>query len=365
MNGVNRRKNTGEPETVDEPKSSIKQKNVLEPTSSDAWFVSNDGLKLFVRRWIPQKWLKNNPGKKPVAVVHIVHGMAEHSLRYERVARRLCKEGIEVWAADQRGHGKTADSSVNDLGKGGLLGHCADKHGVSKVTGDIDIINQEISKTYPDVPLFLFGHSWGSFLSQYYIEHYRHPLAGCILSGTRGPDGVKIKASVPLMRVLALLKGVRRTSAVARIMADGSFNKPFKPNRTAFDWLSRDEKEVDAFAADPLCGKRCSSGFYRDLSELLNRIHRTEVMHEIKRDLPIYVFSGSADPVGDMGNSPTALVNAYRSMGIRDLEFVLYPDARHEPLNETNREEVTENLLAWIIKHCETQSSTSASQAEE
>jgi alpha-beta hydrolase superfamily lysophospholipase len=324
-----------------------------ESKSSGEWLSSDDGLKLFVRHWIPSAFLQDNAEQKPRGALHIVHGMAEHSFRYERLAQRLCQNGIEVWAADQRGHGKTADSKINDPDKGGLLGHCADLNGIAKVTGDIDLVNRMIGKRYPDIPLFLLGHSWGSFLVQNYLESYAYPLAGCILSGTRGPDGLKIKASVPLMNLLALLKGVRKGSRLAHAIADGPFNTHFKPNRTPFDWLSRDEQEVDAYQADPVSGMLCSAGFYRDMSILLNRIHKPEAMNRIKRDLPIYVFCGSADPVGDMGKSPTALVNAYRSLGIEDLEFVLYPDARHETLNETNREEVTENLLAWIIRHCD------------
>ncbi|MDR3335436.1 MAG: lysophospholipase [Treponema sp.] len=314
-----------------------------EPNCTGEWICSDDGLKLLVRRWISQK---------PRAVLHLVHGMAEHSLRYDRLGRRFSQAGIEVWAADQRGHGKTADLGVNEADKGGLLGHCADKDGIAKVMADIHRINKTIHGIYPEVPLFLLGHSWGSFLTQNYIETCTYPLAGCILSGTRGPDGLKIKMSVPVMALLALLTGPRKGSRLARAFADGPFSKPFKPNRTPFDWLSRDEKEVDAYYRDPIAGMLCSAGFYRDLSALLYQIHKAEAMNMIRRDLPIYVFSGNADPVGDMGASPTALVNAYRSIGIRDLEFVLYPDARHETLNETNREEVTENLLDWISRHC-------------
>jgi alpha-beta hydrolase superfamily lysophospholipase len=281
--------------------------------------------------------------------------MAEHSLRYERFARRLNAEGIEVWALDLRGHGHSADPGVNDPGWGGLRGHCADHDGVSLVTGDIDALNRLILGQRPGAPLFLMGHSWGSFLTQNYIETYgpeKGPrLAGCILSGTRGPDGFKIQAGVPVTAFLARFVGARRHSALARAMADGSYNKPFRPNRSPFDWLSRDNDEVDAYTGDPLCGVRCSSGFYRDLTSLLERIHRPELMERIDRRLPIYVVSGSADPVGDMGASPAALVDTYRAMKIQDLEFALYPDARHEPLNETNREEVTENLLAWIVSH--------------
>jgi alpha-beta hydrolase superfamily lysophospholipase len=275
--------------------------------------------------------------------------MAEHSLRYERLAQRLCEAGFEVWAADQRGHGKTADPAVNDGCHGGLLGYCGDQDGLP--VQDIIAINRKITEIHRDLPLFLLGHSWGSFLVQNVIEMNSQGLAGCILSGTRGPGGFKITAGAPAMALIAAIRGRRRPSRLAWAIAGGPYNKPFKPNRTRFDWLSRDEKEVDAFAADPLCGFLCSAGFYRDMIGMLARIHRPEAMAAIRQDLPIYVFSGSADPVGDMGSSPTALVAAYRALHITDLEFVLYPGARHETLNETNREEVIGDLIAWIGKH--------------
>lgn len=356
MGGVHKRKHTGGAKKSGEPPASSE--------SSGEWLSSGDGTKRFVRRWIPEAFSRDTPDKKPRGAAHIVHGMAEHSLRYERLARRLRDAGIEVWAADQRGHGKTADPLINDRGLGGLLGHCADRDGNEKLTSDIHGVNVMIRETYPDVPLFLFGHSWGSFLVQRYIETYDYPLSGCILSGTRGPDGFKIRAGAPLMRFFALLKGARGKSYVARAIADGSFNKPFKPNRTPFDWISRDEREVDSYMADPLNGRLCSAGFYRDMGILLSGIHKIEAMRMISPYLPVYVFGGSADPVGDMGESPTALVNAYRSLGIKDLEFALYPAARHETLNETNREEVMENLLDWILRHCPCDRQTSGAREE-
>jgi alpha-beta hydrolase superfamily lysophospholipase len=277
--------------------------------------------------------------------------MAEHSLRYDRFARRLCCEGIEVWAADQRGHGKTADLSVNKEGKGGLLGHCDDVDGIPAVQDDIRRINRAIREARPDLPLFLMGHSWGSFEVQYYIEDGEDLIDGCILSGTRGPDGIKIRAGASMLALISALVGPRYGSRLSHALSDGPFNRAFRPNRTAFDWLSRDEKEVDAYVADPVSGMLCSSGFYRDLGALLKAIHQEDRMVAIRKDLPVYVFAGNSDPVGDMGNSPTALVDAYRSLGIKDLEFVLYPGARHEMLNETNREEVTGDLIAWLNKH--------------
>jgi alpha-beta hydrolase superfamily lysophospholipase len=307
------------------------------------WFEAGDGARLFLRRWIP--------AGKPLGALHIVHGMAEYGQRYERLARRLTGEGFEVWAADMRGHGKTADPAVNDPGKGGLLGHCGDRDAHRRAVEDIEEINIRIKKRLPEQPLFLMGHSWGSFLVQSTIEEYGARISGCVLSGTRGPDGFKIRMAPALLTAIAALKGCRKKSELAFALGDKPYNRPFRPNRTPFDWLSRDDKEVDKYVADPLCGMRCSSGFYRDLVILLNRIHQPEQMERIRRDLPVYVFAGSADPVGDMGTSPTALVEVYRSLKIQDLEFVLYPDARHETLNETNRDEVIGDLIAWLKKH--------------
>jgi len=313
---------------------------------SETYFHTHDGVKLYLYRWSPEQ-------EPPKAILHIVHGMAEHALRYKRLAEKLTQAGIEVWAADQRGHGKTADPALNEIGKGGLLGHCGDSDAIVRITADIHAINTEIKKVRVNIPLFLLGHSWGSFIVQNYIEYSDDLIInGCILSGTKGPGDFMVKAGVPLMIMIAALTGQRKVSRAAKSLADGAYNKPFKPNRTVFDWLSRDEQEVDKYAADPLCGFHCSSGFYRDLVKLLYNIHRSDALARIDRSLPVYVFSGSADPVGDMGKTPTALVNAYRNLGIDDCEFVLYPGARHETLNETNREEVQDNLLAWINKHC-------------
>jgi alpha-beta hydrolase superfamily lysophospholipase len=313
----------------------------------DTWFESSDGTKLYLRHWLPSV-------SQATAVVHIVHGMAEHGGRYRRLAEKLCDAGMEVWAADQRGHGKTADLSVNGPGTGGILGHCADSDTFGRISADIDGLNGEIRKVHPNIPVFLLGHSWGSFIVQNYIENQgsgEKTIDGCILSGTRGPDRFKLKAARPLMALLALLRGQRKGSSAAHAIADGPYSKPFRPNRTSFDWISRDEAEVDAYVNDPCCGKLCSSGFYRDLIKGLCLIHRPEAMTRIRLNLPIYIFGGSADPVGEMGASPTALVNTYASLGIEDMEFVLYPGARHETLNETNRDEVMGNLLSWICRH--------------
>ena len=324
---------------------------------NETCFESFDGAKLFLYCWKPEQ----GTAFRPKAVLHIVHGMAEHALRYRRLAEKFTQAGIEVWAADQRGHGKTADAALNGPGRGGLLGHCADGDGFALVTKDVHALNGEIAKTWNadssgsrKVPVFLLGHSWGSFIVQNYIEEYSQDLLidACVLSGTKGPGDFMVKIGGPFLTMLSAIRGQRNGSRTAKALADGQYNKPFRPNRTQFDWISRDEAEVDKYANDPYCGKLCSVGFYRDLAKGLNKIHRRKEMAKINRQLPVYIFSGDADPVGDMGASPAELVNAYRKLGM-GVEFVLYPGARHETLNETNREEVAENLLSWISKRCE------------
>ncbi|MDR1929593.1 MAG: lysophospholipase [Treponema sp.] len=324
------------------------------------WVYSDDGTGLFVRRWQVSARPGAGPEEAPAApkgIVHLVHGMAEHSLRYRALAEALTERGFELWAADQRGHGRTADPSVNDPGRGGLLGHTGDSNGFFRVVADIGVLNRHIAQSCgidgspSSTPLFLMGHSWGSFLVQGYIESFISggpSLRGCILSGTRGPGGAHIAFGALFLKILAALKGCRRGSKLAHALADGSYNKPFAPNRTPFDWLSRDENEVDRYIADPLCGQLCSAGFYRDMIGGLKAVHRAGAMKKIPADLRVYVFCGSADPVGEMGASPTKLVNAYRTNGIEDLQFVIYPDARHETLNETNKNEVTGALLKWL-----------------
>jgi len=310
----------------------------------DTWFECDDGTRLYLRRWLPGK------AAEPRIVLQVAHGMAEHAGRYGRLAERLCEAGVEVWAADQRGHGKTADAGVNDPGKGGLLGHCCDGDAFERVSADLLGISEAIRAARPGAALFLMGHSWGSFIAQSHIGGRGGGLLdGCALSGTRGPGGFKARAGAPLMAALAAIRGPRARSRLARAAADGPYRKAFPPARTPFDWLSRDAAEVDAYCADPLCGALCSAGFYRDLARGLARAHGRRAMARVPKGLPIYIFCGGDDPVGDMGASPAALAAAYRSLGVRDVELVVYPGARHEPLNETGREEATAGLLSWLL----------------
>jgi len=312
--------------------------SVLPETS---WFETFDGTKLFQR-----KWRTENP---PRAVVHIIHGMSEHGGRYGNFAEFLTARGIEVRAADMRGHGKTADLSVNSPEYGGLMGHCADRNANRKLLCDIGRLNEDIKKTRPDLPLFLLGHSWGSFLAQAYIESSKTKLAGCILSGTRGTAGADLHFGIILIKMFCLAKGIRARSKFISMLFFGAYNKSFKPARTLFDWMSRDQKAVDEFTDDYLCGKAPTIGFFYDLAALLIHIQNRKNINKISRELPIYIFSGSSDPVGLFGDSVISLFYKYKNRQIRDLEFILYPQARHECLNEINKKEVYHNLAEWLL----------------
>jgi alpha-beta hydrolase superfamily lysophospholipase len=309
----------------------------------DFWLETHNEIKLYVRTW--------KCDAPPRAVVNVVHGMGEHGGRYAAFAEFMCRAGVEVWCADQRGHGKTADVSVNDAANGGLYGHCADKGALMKLLLDINRVNERIKGAYPGLPLFLLGHSWGSFLAQNYIEFSKTALTGCILSGTRGPSGLWLWGGIAYSRLVAAIHGVRHRSFFVNGLAFGGYNRPFAPERTPFDWLSRDEKSVDAFAGDALCGRLPTVGFFRDLQILLRQIHRGRNFDRIRKTLPIYIFGGSKDPVGEMGENVATLAERYKKVKITDVELTLYPDARHECLNEINREEVMTNLLRWLERH--------------
>jgi alpha-beta hydrolase superfamily lysophospholipase len=299
-------------------------------------FIASDGKAIYVRNWLPSG--------DPKAIVLVAHGMAEHGARYERFAEALTAKGFVVFAPDHRGHGKTAATEAE-------LGYFGDKDGFARVVEDLHELALEAQKRFSGLSLFLFGHSMGSFLSQGYISLYGDGLSGCILSGTSGPMPGVMSAGGKLIAALGCaFKGPHAPAPLATKMSFGSYNDAFKPNRTEFDWLSSDNAEVDKYVADPLCGFVCSYEFYRDLLKGLGHFQSKEAMAKIPKKLPIYLVSGALDPVGGATGSVTALAQTYRGLGIADVEDKLYAGDHHEILNETNRDEVTADILAWIDK---------------
>jgi alpha-beta hydrolase superfamily lysophospholipase len=297
-------------------------------------FTDADHKPIFVYHW------SGGPSRPPKAVVQIAHGMAETAARYERFAGALTHAGYEVYAHDHRGHGRTAGHPDQV----GITG----KNSFAKMTEAMSRLTDEIAVRHPGVPTVLFGHSMGSFLAQQYMYLYGHKLRGVILSGTNGRQSPMIRVGIKIAELVASQKGEEHRSKLLSQLTFGSYNKPFKPNRTAADWLSRDEAEVDRYLKDPFCGGVFTAGFYRDFYRGLLDIHRPDHMERIPKGMPILVFAGDLDPVGQMGKGVLQLIDMYRRLGMENVFCKLYPGGRHEMLNETNRDEVTEDVIAWL-----------------
>lgn len=298
---------------------------------STFWLTANDRSRLYVNQWMPDA--------PPKALVMLSHGMAEHSGRYARLAEALCNAGYGVYALDQRGHGRTADE--------GTLGLYAEKDGWNKVVGDLASLNQHIGQQQPGLPIILLGHSMGSYIAQAYLLHHSASLNGAILSGSNFQPVALYRAARVIARAERLRQGLRGRSALIEFLSFGSFNKAFKPNRTAFDWLSRDPAEVDKYINDPLCGFRCTNQLWIDLLGGLQQISKASNLAQIDPGLPILVMGGECDPVSE-GKRLKSLAHALRDAGCQHLQLNIYPQARHEVFNETNRDQVTADVLTWL-----------------
>jgi alpha-beta hydrolase superfamily lysophospholipase len=270
-------------------------------------------------------------------VVQIAHGLSEHSARYVRLAAALNAAGYAVYANDHRGHGPKAAPAD--------LGHFADDGGWGKVVGDFWTMNRLIAKEQPGVPIIFLGHSLGSFLGQDFVAEHSDALAGAVYSGSSGKPPAIATLGRLIARAERLRLGKRGKSQLLGQMWFGAYNKPFAPARTEFDWLTRDEKEVDAYVADPYCGFPFSTQLAIDVLDALPSLTSPRSLARIRKDLPIYVFSGERDPVGA---NIQGLIDALKGAGFTRLTARIYPGARHETLNETNREEVTRDLIDWL-----------------
>lgn len=300
-------------------------------------FKAEDTSELFVYRWLPDE------GAPRKGVVHVVHGMAEHAARYARLAEALVAAGYAVYGSDLRGHGKTA-RSPSDLG---FLG----AGGFRRSVQDLEqLIVLEKSES-PGLPVFLFGHSMGSFLVQAFMIDAGSTLRGAVLSGSSGKPNLLASAGRLVARIERARLGPRSPSKLLTSLSFDAFNKAFQPSRTGFDWLTRDEAEVDKYIADPLCGFSVSTQLWVEVLDTTADIARPERQARVPRDLPVYIFAGSEDPVGERTKSLDQLLGAYQRAGVKDVTHRYYPGARHETLNETNRDEVTRDLVGWLDAH--------------
>ena len=301
----------------------------MSAVKEDRWTLERKHSKIpiHVRLWCPEGPVK--------AVVQIVHGMAEYIDRYEDTARDLCALGFAVAGHNHRGHGKECPKDQ--------LGYFADENGWDLVIEDIRAVAQSSKSRFPGVPYILLGHSMGSFAVREYVLRYPSDPDAVVLSGT----GTYPAAVCHAGHLLASAIPKKRIAKVVDAIAFSANNKPFAPNRTPFDWLSRDEKQVDKYVADPLCGFVFTAGAYRDFFSGLLALCKTERLSALPKMLPVLFISGAEDPVGK-DDGVRRCAEQWKAAGVKDVTVRLYENARHELFNEINRSEVIADLAEWM-----------------
>ncbi len=285
-------------------------------TQQSSFVSSADGTDIATYAW-------RDVSGDPLGAVQIAHGLGEHAARYERFATALNAAGLLAFATDHRGHGRTGQDNLGDFGAVGFDGLIADvvQYGAS------------IAADHPGVPVFLFGHSMGSFAAQSIVVDSSDQYAGVVLSGSTSLD--------------VLAAGLAESEGPVGLEA---FNVGFE-HRTGFEWLSRDESEVDKYVADPWCGFESPDETVPAMFAQAARLADPEVLAGIRSELPLLIASGSDDPLAGGGELVELLGQRYRDAGVADVTVTVYPSARHEILNETNRDEVTSDIIGWLTSH--------------
>jgi len=274
--------------------------------------TGRDGTTIATYRWAP-----DGP---PRAIVQLTHGLGEHVLRYQHLADTLTADGFLVQGQDHRGHGATMTGEPGQIGAAGW----------AAIVDDIDVLVQQTHDEHPELPLVLLGHSMGSFAAQQYLLDHSADITALALTGT---------AAIDLVEPLIDLDAPTDLSV---------YNVPFAPARTEFDWLSRDEAQVDAYVADPLCGFSLDAEANKAMFHGSLAVADPERLTGIRPSLPVYIAVGGQDPVNGQLVLSDALVQRLEGAGLTDVTSVVWPHARHEIFNETNRVEVEADFLAWL-----------------
>ncbi len=276
-------------------------------------------------------------------VVQLSHGMCEYAGRYEALARTLCDAGLVFCGGDHLGHGATALLNQEKLGYFGPRGSR------KFLVEDLELLRREVAGRYLGVPYFLLGHSMGSFIARLFARRFGQQLDGLILSGTAGRNPAAPFGKA-LARGVELAKGPRYISEKVYDLANGSFAKAIPGAKTPVDWLSKDPAVCDAYLKDPLCAFKFTVSAYYELFSMLEECTSPQWYGSVPKGLPIYILSGDQDPVGAMGAGPKEVYENLTKAGCRNVELKLYPGGRHEMFNETQQEEVRQNLLQWLGK---------------
>lgn len=308
----------------------------------DIWFDSADGKNQVAAH------LWHNPNTPPFCVVQISHGMCEYAGRYDDFARFLVDNGAAVYGNDHLGHGHTAKSPE-------ALGHFTTRGGHRHVLQDLKTMNGLARQRFPGVPLVLLGHSMGSFYARRYAAEWPKTIDGLVLSGTAGPNPLA-GLGIAVARLIEAVKGSYHRSNLLHAMAFGSYFKRIPNPKTPHDWVSRDAEIVAHYAADPYCDFRFTVNGFGELFTILRSVSSPKWARRVPRDLPVLMIQGGDDPVGAYDKGTAKVRGWLQNAGVKDLTYKLYPGARHEVLNETNRAEVYRDVLHFLQAHWQTKS---------
>jgi alpha-beta hydrolase superfamily lysophospholipase len=301
------------------------------------FLTSTSNKKFGVRSFLPA-------GKKPRAIIQLIHGMAEHSGRYSEFARYLAGQGIGLFGADHPGHGLSVTETE---GRGVVSG----TKGWETMLENIRALYTSIRKEHPDIPVFILGHSMGSALARHFMAIYPVYIQGLIFSGPFGMPAPLLRLLRMTVRGLILIHGSRAKSKWFNRLFYSSLNRYFKPRPTPFEWISSSRKEVDAYAADPGCGFECSNGFYRTLFMGIAAMKRSQHNLKYRKTLPVLILSGQDDPVGHFGKDALRIHQHFYKQRFRNLTLKVVPGGRHELLHEKDKQKIFEYLLNWLDNH--------------
>ena len=299
--------------------------------------ITSDSVAVHIYSWLPDE------GKPVKGILQIAHGMAEHAARYADFAGFMVTNGYAVFANDHRGHGKTPV----DIDDAGYLGN---NSSWQDVLADMRMLNEQIHNDYPNQNVIMLGHSMGSFYARAYLELYTDTIQALILSGTAWQQSIMLNLGLMIAKIECFFRGNRFRSHLLDTLSFGAFNKKFEPAQTAFDWLSRDHNVCFNYSMDPLCGFVCTSSFFRELFRLLKVVHQKQLYADVDKNFPVYIFSGAMDPVGNFSKGPATMNEFLKNKGFSNITLKIYPEGRHEMLNEINKGEVYEDVLEFC-KH--------------
>ena len=275
------------------------------------------------------------------AVVQIVHGIAEHIARYDDFMSFLASNGLVAVGTDHLGHGKSIESDEQ-------TGFFAYDNGWDYVVRDEEVLRLAMHENYPELPIIVFGHSMGSFMARTLLIRYPDAFNAAIISGTGNQGAALVNGGLIMGNLVTGLKGAHHYSKFLNNLAFGSYNKIYDNPKTEYDWLSRDEANVQKYIDDPLCGFIPSCSLFRDMMTGVKFITNKKNLTAMNKNMPVYFMSGDMDPVGECGKGVQKAYNNFLEAGMKDVSIKLYPGGRHEMLNEINKDEVYTDILAWL-----------------